>query len=229
MKLWKSSILIIGISALLLLSMAVSAETDASGDVFHWKGNDWHNWAWDVDDRPNIDIIDISYLIEDRLTISMSVAGSFNTGLSLYHLEFNSPDAYYRVVYNPASGVDPIVIALPTDLTLEEYGTWEQPASETSIQGGTLTATIDWITEDHTMTDLFGWAQEWDKEDEQALEAWYDYAPNDHSPYGSYDDYYGNGGNGGSGTMPPSGTPGFEAIAVIAALGIALIIFRKRK
>jgi len=229
MKLWKSSILLIGISALLLSSIAVSAETDASGDVLHWKGTDWHNWAWDVADRPNIDIIDISYLIEDRLTISMSVAGSFNTGLSSYHLDFNSPDAYYRVIYTPASGVGPIVIAQPTDLTPEELATLEQPESETSIQGGTLTATIDWITEDHTMTDFHGRAQEWDTEDEKALEAWWDYAPDDRSPYGSYDDYYGNGGNDGSGTPPPSGTPGFETIALLAALGVAFIILRRRK
>ena len=229
MKLWKSSILIIGIGALLLSSMAVSAETDASGDVLHWKGNDWHNWAWDVDDRPNIDIIGISYLIEGRLTISMSVAGSFNTGLSLYHLEFNSSDAYYRVLYNPESGVDPIVIALPTDFTPEDLATWVPPASETSIHEGTLTATIDWITEDHIMTGFYGWAQEWDTEDEKALEAWFDYAPNDRSPYGSYDDYYGNGGNDGSGTPSPSGTPGFETLVVIAAIGISLVILRRKR
>ena len=228
MRIWKSSLLIIGISILLLSSMTVSAETDASGDVFHWKGGfDWRNWEWNVDDRPNIDIIDISYLIEDRLTISMSVAGSFNTELSFYHLEFNSSDAYYRVVYTPESGVDPIVIALPTDFTLEDYATWEQPASETSVEGGTLTATIDWVTEDRIMAGFYGWAQEWDTEDEQALEAWYDFAPNDNAWFGDYDDYYGgNGDNGGNGG---SGTPGFETLAVIAALGVAFIILKRRK
>lgn len=235
MKLNKSSILTICLSVMVLSSLTVSAETDASGDVLHWTGTtDWHDWAWNVADRPNIDITNISYLTEDRLTISMSVVGSFNTGLSLYHLEFNSSDAYYRVIYNPKSGVDPIVTALPTDLTLEEFATFEQPASETSIQGGILTATIDWITEDHAMTGFYGWAQEWDTEDEKGLEAWWDYAPDSHSPYGSYDDYYGNdgngdnGGNGGSGTSPSSGTPGFETLAFIAAIGVAFIIFRRR-
>ena len=168
-----------------------------------------------------------SYLIEDRLTVSMSVAGSF-TGLSSHHLWFNSSDAYYHVSYVPESGVDAIVIAFPTDFNIDDYATWEHPASETSIQGGTLTATIDWITEDHAMAGFYGWAQEWDTEDEKALEAWFDYAPNDCSPYGSYDDYYGNGGNEGNGGNGGSGTPGFETLAFIAALGIALIISRKR-
>jgi len=234
MKIWKSSMLIVGICVLLLSSMTVSAETDASGDVLHWTGTtDWHDWGWNVADRPNIDITNISYSIEGRLTISMSVAGSFNTGLSLYHLEFNSPDAYYRVVYNPESGVDPIVTALPTDLTLEEFATYVQPPSETSIQDGALMATIDWITEDHTMTEFYGWAQEWETEDEKALEAWLDYAPDSHSPYGSYDDYYGSdGGNGGSGSGGDDdngGLPGFEVVSVIAALGVAFIVMRRKR
>jgi len=224
MKIRKSSLLIIGICVLLLLSMTVSAETDASGDVLHWKGTDWHNWDWNVADRSNIDITDVSYLIGDRLTISMSVAGSLNTGLSLYHIEFNSADCDYRVIYTPEPGIDPIVTAIPKDFTIDDYATWEQPAYETSIQGGTLTATIDWATDDHTMTDYFGWAQEWITQEESALEAWWDYAPDDNSPFGSYDDYYGNSGNSGG-----SGTPGFETLAVIAAIGIALIILKRRK
>jgi len=219
--------LIIGISILMLSSMTVSAETDASGDVFHWKGFDWHNWNWNVADRPNIDIIDISYLTEDRLTVSMNVLGSFNTGLSLYHLWFNSSDAYYHVSYIPESGVDPIVTAFPTDFTPEDLATWEPPAFETSVVEGTLTATIDWITDDHTMTGFYGWAQEWNTQEEMAVEAWYDFAPNDNSWFGDYDDYYGNSGNNGN--PPPSGTPGFETLTVIAAIGAALIILKRRK
>lgn len=224
MKMNKKFVLIIGIGVMILSTMTAVGETDNQGDVLHWKGSDWRNWNWNIDNKPNIDIVDMTYSTGDRLTISMSVAGSINTGLSLYHLEFSTGDADYRVVYTPDSGVDPIVTGFPQEFSSEDLITWEQPDSETSINGGTLTATIDWITEDHTKSEFFGWAQEWATEEGKVSESWWDYAPDDQSPYGSYDDYHGSSGNSGG-----SGTPGFEILIALVAVVGALIILKRRK
>lgn len=52
--------------------------------------------------------------------------------------------------------------------------------------------------------------------------AWYDYAPDSEAPF-----YSGGDGDGQTPLSPK--TPGFETLAVIAALGIAFIILRRRK
>lgn len=234
MKIWKSSIVIIGIFILVLSSISVSAENDTADDVLHWDGTDWHNWDWNIADRPNIDILDVSYLIGDRLAISMIVDGSFNSQMSYYHIWFNSTDAWYHASYIPDSEVDPIAVAFPTDFdswSYEDLLNWEAPETDVSIDGGVLTAVIDWVTDDHNISNFYGWAQEWDMAGEQASEFWIDYAPNDYSPYGLWEDYYGTGNDDedDDNGAPSPQTPGFETIAVIAALTIAFIISRRRK
>lgn len=223
MDLNKFIIFFICTGAMFISTMTASAESDSKDDVLHWKGNDWRNWNWNIDNKPNIDIIDISYSTGEQLTISMSVAGIISTELALYDLEFSTGDADYHVIYNPDSGIDPVVTAFPQDFSSEDLMTWEQPDSETSINGGTITATIDWATDDHTMSEFYGWAEQWNTDVDKVSEAWWDYAPDDQSPYGVYSDYYGNGGSSGG-----SGTPGFETFAVIAAIGIVLILFKRK-
>lgn len=242
MIIWKSSLLIIGLCVLVLSSMTAVAENDNQGDVFHWNGYDWNNWGWNVQDRPNIDISDVSYIAGDRLTISLTVQGSINSVNSYYHVWFNTSDAWYHMLYYPNEEIEPIVTALPIDFSdwsIDDIMAYTEPESESSVSGNTITSTIDWVTDDHTMTGYYGWAQEWNEEGDQFVEYWMDFAPDDFAWYGDYDDYYGGDGDGDgdsdgdgdgdSGAPPTPKTPGFETLAVIAALGVALIILRRRK
>ena len=67
---------------------------------------------------------------------------------------------------------------------------------------------------------LYGYASTWLEGTEGSGEIWMDYAPGPYSPW------YTGGDEDGDGDKPPTGTPGFETITVLAALGVALIILR---
>lgn len=247
MKLWKSSVLIISIAVLLLATVTVSAESDTTDDVLYWKGSDWYNWQWNVGNRPNIDIVDVSYNAEDRLTISMTVNGEINSEKSWYHLWYNTSNAWYHLHYYPDEESEPVASALPLDFeswSYEDLLNWTEPETETSVSASTITATFDWVTEDHTMTGFYAWSQEWENISDQYTEFWIDYAPNDYSPYGEFEDYEpedgdgedtegdgdGTNGNGSEGNGDTSnGTPGFEVLVLLVAIGAIFIILRRRK
>ncbi|MBN1281253.1 MAG: hypothetical protein JXA00_06355 [Candidatus Thermoplasmatota archaeon] len=223
---------------LVVTSIAVNAESDGTGDVLYYDGPDWHDWDWDVTNKPNVDIVDISFIAGDRLTLSLTVSGSINSAHSFYHVWYNTSDAYYHLFYLPGIQDEVMVAAFPLNFdewTIEELQNYTPPTWEASItNGNTITATVDWVTEDHAMVNYFGWAQEWAEEGDQWLEFWIDYAPDSYSSYGSYEDYYGTGngdtnGPNGDDVTQPGGTPGFEAVAVLAALGVALILLKRRK
>jgi len=239
MKVYKVSIFLAIMLMLVLTGISVSAEIDETGDVFHWKGVDWRNWGWNVQDRPNIDITDVSYTAGDRLTISLTVQGSVNSEKSYYHVWYNSSDAWYHLHYSPDDETEPIAVALPIDFyswDMEDMMNYTEPEWESSIiDDNTITVTIDWVTEDHTMNGFHGWAQQWENEEEKMIEAWFDFAPNNYAWYGEYDDYYsdetnnnGENGNGGS-TTDENGSPGFEVVALIAGIALLIFVFRKKK
>jgi len=233
-------ILITIVFMLTITSISVSAESDPEGDVVHWKGFDWRNWNWNVQDRQNIDIIDVSYTAGDRLTFSLTVKGSFNEDKSYYHVWYNTSDAWYHMQYVPGEEEEPFVGALPLNLQtwdIEDIMNYTEPVWEASVvNDNTITGTIDWITEDHEVNSFHGWAQEWDKEEDITVETWLDFAPDAYAWYGVYDDYYGgdnNGGgdNGGSDTGGSStdDSPGFEVIALLVGIGLLFFVFRKKK
>lgn len=245
MKIWKNSILIISIAVVLLATATVSADSDTTGDVLHWRGTDWTNWDWNVGDRQNIDIVDISYTAGDRLTITMTVNGVINSEKSLYHVWYNTSNAWYYLRYFPDEDIEPQAMALPLDFenfTIDEMLNWTNPEAEASIDGSTISATFDWVTEDHTMTGFWAWSQEWENIGDQFTEFWIDYAPNDFSPYGDFEDYEeaeddeeeeeedtSGDGTEGDDQTPSDSTPDFEIFAIIAAIGISLLILRRRK
>jgi hypothetical protein len=234
--------LIIGLAALLITTMTVSAVSDPVDDVLFWKGTNWQNWQWNIGDRPNIDIIDISYDAGNRLTITLTIDGSFNSDNSMYHIWYNTSDAYYYLHYSPyiETENEPVAVAFPINFenwTIEQLQNWVQPETEASINGNTMTGIFDWATEDHTVADFYAWAQEWQESGDQFTEFWVDYAPNDYSPYDEYEEQEeengnGDGANGEGGdetTDKTNGTPGFEVIVVIAAISVIFIILRRRK
>jgi len=85
-----------------------------------------------------------------------------------------------------------------------------------SVSGNTFTATFEIDNPGATYT-VYGHIIEYKEVGDDLGEMWQDYAPNTYAPW-----YTSGDGKGG-------GTPGFEIIAVIAALAIALIILRRKK
>ena len=82
---------------------------------------------------------------------------------------------------------------------------------------------------DYSNAELWGYAAEYVEMGDTTSEWWGDWAPETHSPFWGEDGDDDDGGDGDEQQNPPSGTPGFETIAAIAAIGIALIILRRRK
>ena len=236
MRIWKSSLLIIGLCVLVLSSMTAVAETesDAQGDVWHYVFPYYQSQT--VANQPNSDIKEIKAEINgDQITLSMTLwpGGTFTRGqygYAYYIMFYNTSDAYYTLSYSDLTGEESGGMAMGYSLGGDTPSF--TAADEVVVDGNTISATMDKVGEDTTTTELYGltWVWEVHGEDQWDYDHWhdlvgdYDWAP-DFDPGDNGD----NGGNGGSGTSPPpSGTPGFETLAVIAALGVALIILRRK-
>jgi hypothetical protein len=246
MKFWKISIIMIGVLILILSSTSISAETetDATGDVYHWKIVD-SAWSWQpsTEPRANIDITELTYTVNgNQLTLSMKVAGNVQTSENIvYWAWLNTSDAtYYMSLMNDQK----LIMAMSTI----EGG---MPAMNTdvTISGDTISGTIELVGTDETSMELWGYAWEYTEYGNVNQEWWGDWIPGTYAPFwgeeGNGDDEGdgdgegegdgdgegdangdGNGGGNGSGS---SGTPGFETIALFVALAVAIIILRRRK
>ncbi len=228
MKPQKSWMIIIWACMILLSSITVSAykKADSPHDVLHRVGSDWNDWEWDVLYKPNIEIIEIKYSAGEALVVEMMIKGIFNRNNSNYNIWYNTSDAWYHVSYIPGDDSEPSAVAFPKNYdtwTEEEKLNWTAPETQVNIiDSSYLVAAFEWITDDHNATEFYTWAKEWDDTQENMTEFWIDYAPNDYSPYGEYDDYFGN-----NDTIPKDkDTPGFELIVVIAASFIAVLFLR---
>lgn len=246
MKLWKSSVLIIGIAVLLFSSMTVTAETesDAQGDVWHFVYPYWEKQT--IDDQPNIDIKEIKAEInEDQITLSMTLwpGGAFTRSQyekAAYIMFFNTSDAWYMMSYVDNVGENPMHSAFGTSLT----GSYTPPISfgNVTVNGDTISATLDKVGDDTTTIELYGTA--WIYEDygaEQYIkDSWFDWVgdytwdPDFEPEDGDGDDTEGDGdGTNGNGSEEngdtSNGTPGFEVLVLLAAIGTIFIILRRRK
>ena len=237
MKLWKSSILFVSVAVMLLSSMAVSAdktESDPTGDVAHWEytANNW-GWSYDVGNKPNIDITELSYSVGvGKLTVTMKVDGAIQTsGNFLYMIMMNTSDATYWMSWSEGEGG-----GFASSVGEGEMKYDFNPEVDSS--GGTLSFVFNETGSDYLSVEFWGYAAEYAEMGDVTSEWWGDWAPGEYSPFyggdddddsdsGGDDDGDGDGGNDGS--SGSSGTPGFEAIALLAAVVIALIILRRRK
>ncbi len=224
MKLRKGSILFVSVAVMLLSSMAVSAdktESDPTGDVWHYEWADGIFVGWKPVSRPNIDITELSYTVSgDRVTLTLKVLGTItNSELISFWFSLNTNDSSYTVMWINGE----LLMGIGTD-TGEGLHIDMDP--EISVNGGTLSATFDVVGTFTTGVELSGYAQEFTNAGDVNAEYWQDWVPDDDPSNGQGDDGTGNG----DGTTPPKPkTPGFEVIAFIGAIAVALIILRKRK
>jgi len=224
MKLRKSSILFVSVAVMLLSSMAVSAdktESDPTGDVWHWTYIDgMYGWDYNIAGKPHIDITEISYAVSGaQVTLTLKIAGTItDSELVSYRAMLYTSDSDYSLTW-----INNECIAFGTD-TVD--GSQMDYDPEIMVSENTISATFDVVGTFSTGVELVGSAFEYTSVGDTNVEWWADWAPETSSPYWEEDD---GDGDGDGTTTPPSGTPGFETIAFIGAIAVALIILRKRK
>ena len=245
---------------LLLLASNCNANiVDNPDDVLYIDdATNWLDWQWNIGSKPNVDITGLSYTEGNRLTVSMTIKGSFNTQNSVYNAWFNTSDAYYHIMYTPQAVAEPQAIAFPLDYstyTMEDLMNYVPPEVEASISGSTLTGIFDWCTEDHNIVDFHGHAFEYLDDINPFYDFWVDFAPDSYSSYGTYEEYHGDDDDNDDTTTgdddddnnddvtgddddddatqnqrpPIDESPGFGIITLVVAISIALILFRRKK
>jgi PGF-CTERM protein len=227
MKLRKSSMCLVGFAVLVLSCFTASASsiTDGTNDIWHWAqtGTTW-SWVGNVGNKPNIDITEVSYSVNDnKITISLQVSGDIQTSDKVvYWVYYNSTDTHYLLSYSNGNGMGTGLKG--TNFTLENY-TYEQ---NVTISGGKLSVVLNALG-DTSKVELWGFAQEYTITSGDTMnEYWGDWAPNEKFTYdtGTPGD---NETPGNDSSPSEKKTPGFEVVAVIAAVAIALILVRRRQ
>ncbi|UCD13021.1 MAG: hypothetical protein JSW60_05510 [Thermoplasmatales archaeon] len=207
------------ITSVLLLNTTASAltvEDDVEDVEYHvWVEGGTHKFVEYVDDKPNLDITEISYEISGgKITTKLQVAGVIEDSEVLtYSLQFLSDEGRYEFSYSNGEGIGESYVAGGLNL--------ENPI----ISDGIIRCTFDWHGEGDypTGTHLFGGQVQfhiW--EGNEKVGYWVDTS---HIPDEMYEDLKED-------QEPDNGdgeAPGFETIVVLVALGIALIILRRRK
>ena len=166
MKIWKTSLLIIGITLFLILSaMAANAETetDAQGDVWHYVYPYYQSQT--VLDQPNCDIKEIKAEISgDQITLSMTLwpGGTFSRSqyeYATYIMYYNTSDAWYMLTYSDLAGEESGGVAMGYSL-----GTYDPPfaTAEVTVNSETISATMDKVGDDTTTTELYGLSWIWE-------------------------------------------------------------------
>jgi len=203
--------------------MAVSAEktteTDPAGDVWHWWMTET-SWGWDYDikDKSDIDIREMTFeIVGDQAIFTFKVEGNIVTNEKVnYYGTYDSDDVTYY--FNYLNGTGMCYADGPSGMSFSQ--------ANYSISGSTLTATFTSVGEGSSNVQISGYAHYYsDTVLAEGGEYWMD-ATEDTGGDGDGD---GDGDGGNGGPSGSSGTPGFEAVAVLAAVGIALIILRRRK
>ena len=222
MNLRKSSLCFIGIAALILSCFSASAANinDGTNDIWRWtqSGIAW-SWSGNVGDKPNIDITEVSYSVnENKVTIMLEVKGTIQSSEKIfYYVFYNSTDTNYTLVWSNGHG----------------YG-WAVKESSYE-QGNNITVSEGKISGEFTSqgdtsnVDLWGYAVEYTASENQTTNEWWgDWAPNEKFTYDT--GIPGDDETPGNDSSPPEKkTPGFEIVPVIAAVAIACILLRRRR
>jgi hypothetical protein len=226
------------------MTAVAETESDPEGDVWHYVFPYYESQT--VSDQPNSDIKEISAEINgDQITLSMTLwpGGTFTRGsneYASYIMFFNTTDAYYMMTYSDI--IETEARGAGMGFTLTDYNP-PMTTGEVVVNGNTISVTMDKVGNETTSTNFYGisWIWEGYGAEQYNLDHWhdwvgdYDWDPNLDPESGDDGDGDGDGDDGDSNTSSgtqqpsPSGTPGFETIAVIASLGVAFIYLRKRK
>lgn len=222
------NIAIVGLIVLLCAScytVAAESVNDGTGDVYHWSqtGTAW-SWNANIANKPDIDITEISYTVNDnKITLKLEVSGQIQTSDKIaYWVYYNTTDSTYWFTYANGTG----------------FGMGMQGMNFTSgenitVSGNSISVDLD-VVGDTTDVELWGWAAEYTGDSQITGEWWGDWAPNSKFTGTINDDTGGdtggdtNGDDGNGDTSKPS-TPGFELIAVIAAVAVAFILLKRRR
>lgn len=219
MKFWKSNFVVVGLCVLLGSCFVVSAEDDTTGDVYY-TSNAGTAGSWTQNNnRDNVDITAVSATVNgDKITLSLTVLGTIQTTEKfMYYIYYNTSTTNYVVI---ASSGNAIAYA-----TLNTGGEGSYGQGNATIAGSTITAVFD-VLGGTESPHLMGIAVE--SVDEIHHVWWEDWAPNTGFT-GVVDDDDGTGSTQGDDDDNDKGIPGFEAVTIIAAIGVALILLRRKK
>jgi len=224
----RNIIIAVGIAALMFMSATVAAISDNTNDIWHQTfsatGLSYEAWSGSND---KIDITDITYSLDgSTATLTMKTVGdivdSENVVYSM-HLTSTEESSFYMVTYTNGEGM---VMGVG-----DFAGYYTQ--LETPVSGNTLTASFE-INDPSGNYVFHGFNGEYNDIGEVQGEQWWDYAPNENAPWFGLDDGDDDGNvdgdsDGDGNSIPPKpNTPGFEVLLLLASIGIAFILKRKR-
>lgn len=209
--------------------------TDPTGDVWHHPNNGTEgSWSGTVTNKPNIDITQISKTVKGKqLIVNLTVAGTIQYSSQVYYWAYcNTSDTSCNMYWVNGAGGGSVFV---------QNGGGGYNVTFT-VSGNTLSAVFYIFGGSTTIVDLWGSAAEYTQLGPGATthEWWGDWAPNTKIPFnttqnGNPGNTPGtnpgntNNGNTTGGNNAGKKTPGFEVLPVIAAVGIATILLRRRR
>lgn len=220
----KKSVLILGIAAMAVFSLAgfAAAESvsDATGDVWHWTWNSnlgTYSWAPSTASRPNIDITELSYSVNGhQVILTLKVAGTIEGDKTMYAAFYNTTGATYYMTYANGTGS-----CMGVSGNYTSFSTGNVTAS-----GNTLTGTVNMVGSG-AESNFYGYAYEYANFGDTSGEWWGDWAPQSDSPWYGTGATNNSGDNGGTGGGGGGSTPGFEMVLALGA--IALVVMLRKK
>ncbi len=249
-NLTKTGVFIAGFFALILLSVSIPAETatDDTEDVWvHQLGSSGMSYREYSGSRDNVDITSVSYELSDStVTASLTVAGEIvNDMYHTYIIYLENPSGQYYATYSAGSGM-----WIGNDKYGGEMGQLTDPVS-----GDTFTAIFE-INHPEDSFNLYGSASESVDATEAYYDfapnmfaPYYEGSTDDDEPVDDPDpgdstdaDDTENANDSDNTDQTDTtdlntddttddgggGIPGFETIALIAAIGIALILLKRK-
>jgi hypothetical protein len=214
MKFWNYGIIITCVSMLVLSSGVVSAQTisDGQNDVIKSQmGSSFQT----KQTKPDVDVKQITCTITgDTLTLELEIYGTIQQiSPYTYYAAVNTTDYQYIIIMGDGRASTIVADPAGSDYFLDN--------PEPVVGEHTISA----VFETHgnaTIVEIFGYAKY--SSISISPDMYQDWAPDSRGPEVSFD----TGGDASKTTSNPS-TPGFEAIAAIAAIGIAFILLKRRK
>jgi len=249
MKLKRIIVLMVCIVVLLLSSMNVSAitESDGQGDVWHFVWPYWQEQT--VSNQPNVDIKEIKVEESgDQVTLSMTLwpGGTFSPAGNKYLMSlmwYNISDAWYSMTYSYFEGEESFSIGMGTSIEGQVL------TGDVIVNGDTISTTLNKMGDDTTTVEMYGTTMMFEDRFGEKTDQWHDWVgdyiwdpdlgpgddddddttgdDDDDDTTGDDDDDDTTGDDDDDGTN--GGTPGFEILSLITAIGVALIILRRKK